>query len=127
MIKVEDKERIRRAYYVEKKSIRQISRELNYARQTVRKAIQSAEPEKYKLKRSRRAPVLGPYKARIEELLQESETMPRKQRYTGHRIYEILEEEGYGGSESTVLFSHLMTPRNRSHRGTGSGGRSPGS
>ena len=102
MIKVEDKEKIRRAYYVEKKSVRQISRELNYARQTVRKAIQSAEPEKYKMKRSRRAPVLGPYKARIGELLQESETMPRKQRYTGHRIYEILEEEGYSGSESSV-------------------------
>ena len=99
---MEDKERIRRAYHVEKKSIRQISRELNYARQTVRKAVQSAEPEKYNLKRSRLAPVLGSYKARIKELLQESEKMPRKQRYTGHRIYEMLEEEGYGGSESTV-------------------------
>lgn len=102
MINVEEKEKIRRAYYVEKKSIRQIARELEYARQTVRKAIQSAEPEKYKLKEPRRAPVLGPYKARIKELLAESETMPRKQRYTSHRIYEIIEAEGYSGSESTV-------------------------
>ena len=102
MIKVEEKERIRRAYYVEKKSVRQIARELNYARQTVRKAIRSAEPERYKLKQARPAPVLGPYKERIKELLAESETMPRKQRYTSHRIYEIIEAEDYSGAESTV-------------------------
>jgi transposase len=102
MIKVEEKEKIRRAYYVEKKSVRQIARELKYARQTVRKAIQSAEPETYKMKRARQAPVLGPYQGRIKELLAESETMPRKQRYTGHRIYELIEAEGYSGSESTV-------------------------
>ena len=102
MIKVEEKEQIRRAYYVEKKSVRQIARELKYARQTVRKAIQSAEPEKYKMKRARQAPVLGPYKEQIKALLAENESMPRKQRYTSHRIFEIVEAEGYSGSESTV-------------------------
>lgn len=102
MIKVEEKEKIRRAYYVENKSVRQIARELKYARQTVRKAIQSAEPEKYKMKRPRQAPILGPYKDQIKELLTESETMPPKQRYTSHRIYELIEAEGFRGSESTV-------------------------
>ena len=102
MIKVDEKEKIRRAYYVEKKSVRQIARELKYSRQTVRKAIQSAEPEKYRLKQPRQAPVLGPYHPRIKELMAESETMPPKQRYTSHRIYELIEAEGYSGSESTV-------------------------
>jgi len=102
MIKVEDKEKIRRAYYVENKSVRQIGRELKYARQTVRKAIQSAEPERYNMKEPRLAPVLGPYKKRIGELLAESETMPPKQRYTSHRIYELIEAAGFTGSESTV-------------------------
>ncbi|MCB0171949.1 MAG: IS21 family transposase [Anaerolineae bacterium] len=102
MIKVEEKEKIRRAYYVEKKSVRQIARELKYARQTVRKALQSAEPEKYKMKRARQAPVLGPYHERIKALLTESETMPPKQGYTSHRIYELIEAEGFTGSESTV-------------------------
>ena len=102
MIKVEEKERIRRAYYVENKSVRQISRELKYARQTVRKAVRSAEPERYKMKQPRPAPVLGPYKERIKALLAESETMPPKQRYTSHRLYEIIEAEGYRGAESTV-------------------------
>jgi len=39
MVTVEKKEEIRRAYFVDKKSIRAISKELNYSRDTVRKAI----------------------------------------------------------------------------------------
>lgn len=59
MIKVEEIERIRRAYYIEKKTIRQIARELNHGRKVVRQAIASAEPSKYTLKQPRSAPVLG--------------------------------------------------------------------
>ena len=102
MIGVEDRERIRRAYFNENKSIRQIARETGHSRPTVRKAIQSAEPTLYTLKMKRSAPVLGPHKVRIDELLAESEQMPRKQRYTGHKIYELIEADGYTGSESTV-------------------------
>jgi len=87
MINVEERERIRRAYFNEEKSIRQIARETGHSRPTVRKAIQSAEPTPYTLNEKRPAPVLGPYKARINELLAENEQMPRKQRYTGHKIY----------------------------------------
>ena len=102
MISVEDCERIRRAYFNEDKSIRQIARETRHSRPTVRKAIQSAEPTPYTLRVKRSAPVLGPYKARIDELLVENEQMPRKQRYTGHKIYKLIEADGYTGSESTV-------------------------
>jgi transposase len=102
MIKVEEIERIRRAYYIEKKTIRQIARELNHGRTVVRKAIASAEPSKYTLKQARKAPVLGPYKARIDELLAENETMPRKQQYTWHKIYELIQKEGYQGSGSNL-------------------------
>jgi transposase len=102
MIRVEDRERIRRAYFIEHKSMRQIARELRHSRDTVKKAIESAEPTAYTLKGPRRAPVLGPYKARIDELLAENERLPRKQRYTGHKIYEDIEHDGYRGSESRV-------------------------
>lgn len=102
MIKVERREEIRRAYFVEGKSIRQIARELRCSRPTVRKAISSAEPTPYTLKAPRPALVLGPYKGRIGELLAESERMPRKQRYTGYKIYQIVEAEDYDGSASTV-------------------------
>ena len=41
MISVEDREKIRRAYFVEHKSLRQIAKELHVARKTIAKAIGS--------------------------------------------------------------------------------------
>jgi transposase len=102
MISVERREQIRRAYFVENKSMRKIARELHCSRDTVKKAIASPEGEPYTLTKPRSAPVLGAYMARIDELMAESERMPRKQRYTGHKIYELIQAEGYTGSESGV-------------------------
>lgn len=102
MISVEKREQIRRAYFIEEKSIRQIAREFRCSRPTVREAIGSAEPETYTLTVPRPAPVLGSYKARIDALLAENKQLPRKQRYTSHKVYELLCAEGYAGSESNV-------------------------
>ena len=99
---VEDYEAIRRAYFVDKLSIRAIHRTLGYDRETVRKAIVQAAPVPYTLEKPREAPVIGPYKQRIIELLKESKKQKRKQRYTAHRIFEILQSEGYSGSEGAV-------------------------
>ena len=82
MLTVQEREKIRRAYFVQNKTIRQIAREFKRSRPTVRKAIACAEAPRYRLEVGRPAPVLGPYKARIDELLVENERMPRKQRYT---------------------------------------------
>ncbi len=103
MIKVDKIERIRRAYYVEGKSMRQIAREYQHSRHTVKKAIASPEESQYRLKEPREAPVLGPYKERIKALLAENEQLPGKHRLTGHRIYQLIQAEGYSGSESGVL------------------------
>ena len=102
MITVQDRERIRHAYFIEQKSIRQIAREQHHAPKTIKKAIASSEAESYSLSKPRPAPVLGPYKAEIERLLAENEKMPRKQRYTTHKIYLAIQEQGYPGSEPTV-------------------------
>lgn len=102
MISVEKREQIRRAFFVEGKSIRRIAREFRCSRPTVRKAIASAEPEVYTPIMPRPAPVLGPYKAQVDDLLTENERLPRKQRYTSHKIYETLWADGYTGSESGV-------------------------
>lgn len=102
MRQVEDYETIRRAYFLEHKSIRAIYRELGYDRETIRKAITHSAPQPYQLKQPRPAPVLGPYKTNIDQLLEDSDRQPRKQRYTAHRIYELLQEQGYPGSEGAV-------------------------
>jgi len=102
MLKVEDYEKIRRAYYIEHKSIRRIAREQGHSRKTVEKALGNSAPVGYQRKAVRVAPMLGEYKLRIEELLVENERLPPKQRYTGHKIYEVLLEAGYKGSESGI-------------------------
>ena len=102
MLEVEEREEIRRAYHIERKKIREISRETGYARQTIRKAIVEANGKKEVKKRKRKAPVLGLYKERIAELYAESERQPRKQRYTAKTIYKLVKQEGYTGSLSTL-------------------------
>ncbi len=99
---VDDYESIRKAYYVEGLSIRQIGKRLHHGRKLVRKAIDHAQPEGYRLKQGRPARVLAAYQARIDVLILESEQLPRKQRYTGHKIYQLLQAEGYSGSESNL-------------------------
>lgn len=102
MLNVELREQIRRAYYIEDKSMRQIAREQGHARKTVKKALEAAEAQPYRRNDDHPAPVLGPYKERIQALLTENEHLPRKQQYTGERIYDVLCAEGYTGSASGV-------------------------
>lgn len=102
MISVDERAEIRHAYYHEQKSMRQIARERGHTWRTVKSAIENAGPVTYTLSKTRPAPVLGPYKERIEELLAENEQLPAKQRYTGDRIYEVIKAEGYKGSASGV-------------------------
>src|SRR6266550_2055440 len=102
MINEDARERMRRAYYLEKKTLRQIAREEGYSRVTIQKAISDASPRTYTLSHPHPAIVLGPYQLRVEELLIQNEQLPRKQRYTSHKIFEILQAEGYTGSESRI-------------------------
>ena len=91
MITVIDRERIRRAYYIEGKTMRQIEREMHHGYWTIRKALASAEHQPYTLSQSKAAPKLGPYKEKIDKLLEQERSLPRKQRFTTHKIYELME------------------------------------
>ena len=116
MKKVDDYEEIRRAYNLEHKSIRAIHRQMGYDRETIRKAIVNPAPDPYRLKKAREARVIGPYQQRITELLDQSEKQRRKQRYTAHRIYEILQGEGYLGSEGAIHNHVCQQRKKRKHR-----------
>jgi transposase len=102
MLKVEDYEALRRAYFRDGLTVRQIAKRFHHGRVVVRKALAEAEPQSYRLQAARVAPVLGPYKSRIDELVVESDRQPRKQRYTAHTIYKQVQQEGYQGSEIAV-------------------------
>jgi transposase len=100
MFTVEERERFRRAYYLDHKSIRRIAQEEGHSREAITQAI--SDPTFSSPPRSRRCPVLGPYQAQIEELLTRNERLPKKQRYTAHRIFILLQADGYQGCESRV-------------------------
>jgi len=102
MKKVEDYEQIRKAYHIEGLSIREISRRYKHGRKLIRKALENTAPGPYQTIQPRNDGILGAYQERILVLLKESEQLPRKQRYTGHKVYKILEKEGYIGCEGSV-------------------------
>jgi transposase len=103
MLQVDDKEKIRRAFFLENKSQRQIAKEFHHARRTIAAALANANPSRYELRTARAAPVLAPYKSIIDQWLQDDRTAPRKQRRTAHRIYtQLCEEFHFTGAESTV-------------------------
>ena len=101
MITVIDRERIRRDYYMDGKSMRQIEQEMGHSYHTIRKALDSAEQPPYTLQEPKPAPVLGAFKEAIDQLLAEEVKLPRKQRYTTHKIFELIEAEGYQGSSNS--------------------------
>jgi transposase len=103
MIEVDEKERLRRAFYIDGKSVRQIAQETEHSRDTVKQALVDPSPTVYRLAKSRPDPVMGPYQEHVDRWLLEDPQRPPKQRHTAHRIYERLREEyGFTGAESTV-------------------------
>jgi transposase len=103
MITVDQKEIIRREYFLNRKSMREIAKELHHGRTAIRKAIYDPGIPTYK--RSVPAPkrTIGPFVAVIQQWLQEDKRRPPKQRHTAKRIYERIKAEyGYQGSDRTV-------------------------
>ncbi len=99
---VDDFARIRQADR-EGLSSRQIATQLGVGRDTVRKALQNAEPTPYKLSEPRPAPVFGPFRPFVDAMLAQDETAPRKQRHTARQVYRrLVAEHGYRGKYDQV-------------------------
>jgi transposase len=102
MLTSEERERIRRAYYIDHKSVRYISIEQGHSRDTINRIIAETPPTSSRRTRRKPAPVFGPFLPRIDVLMEQNERLPQKQRYTAHKIFEVLQSEGYQGCESRV-------------------------
>lgn len=102
MTTVETVGRIRRAYFVQRQSIREIARRLHVSRKTVRKAIE-AEDGKFSYDRAvQPMPRLGAHVAELERLLAENERKPRHERLTPMRLFEALRGQVYEGGYDAV-------------------------
>ncbi len=105
MKSVYDQEAVRKAYWVDGKSQRQIARELGFSRNTVSRLLQTkaGENRRYALQKARAKPALESYQAWIEAVLSADELSPPKQRHTAQRLYERLKIEfGYTGSARSI-------------------------
>jgi len=105
MIKMAQLEDIRKMYFLEELSIREISRITGHHRDTIAKYINLEEtsPPRYRLTKPKAHPVLGPFIPIIDEILETDKNRHRKQKHTGRRIYERLRDEyGFSGGYNTV-------------------------
>ncbi|MEM8760561.1 MAG: IS21 family transposase [Pseudomonadota bacterium] len=102
MLVVETIAKIRRAYFVQGKSIKAICRELRVSRKTVRKVIRSEETAFTYERSSQPQPKIGPWREELDRLLATNAARPSRERLTITRIFEELRGLGYNGGYDAV-------------------------
>src|SRR5690349_24269086 len=117
MVTVETIGRIRRAFWVEHKPIRQIVRELRISRHTVRKAIRGSATEFRYERQVQPQPRLGAFVARLDGMLEANSKRPVRERLTARRLFELLRAEGYEGAYDSVQRHVREWRRQRSQQG----------
>src|SRR5229473_3242307 len=111
MVTVETIGRIRRAFLVDHKPIRQIVRELRISRKTVRKAIRGASTEFRYERGVQPQPRLGEFVGRLDGMLEANSKL------TARRLFELLRADGYRGAYDSVQRHVRAWRRARSQRG----------
>ena len=102
MLIVETIAKIRRTYFVQKKSIKAICREFCLSRKVVRKVIRS-EATAFRYQRGQQPrPRIGPWQDRLDGLLLANEEKAARERLTLVRVFEELRGLGYEGGYDAV-------------------------
>src|SRR5271154_1829287 len=102
MLVLETVAKTRRAYFVQKKPIKAICRELRVSRKVVRKVLRSAATEFHYERGEQPLPRIGPWQDALDQLLASNEAKPGRERLTLIRIFEALRGLGYEGGYDAV-------------------------
>jgi len=102
MLVVETIAKVRRAHFVEGKSIKQICREQRLSRNPVRKVIRSGATEFTYDRTTQPRPKIDPWRSELDDMLAENARRPKRERLTLIRIYEELRNRDYDGSYDAV-------------------------
>ena len=82
-------------------SIRQVCEETGHHFDTIKKMLDHPEPPAFQCP-ERPKPKLGPYLEYIAGVVASDKDMPKKQRHTAKRIFELIREQGYEGGITQV-------------------------
>jgi len=102
MLIVETIRKVRQAHFRDGKAIREICREFNLARNTVRNIIRSGVTDQAYERSDQPRPKLGSFIERLSELLKEDTGKPVRHRKSAQILFEQLQREGYEGGYDTV-------------------------
>jgi hypothetical protein len=102
VVGVEQWAEIGRLYFVKRLSVKEIVRRTGHGRNTIRRAVRSGEPPRYR--RPPRPSRLDPFRDEVQRLLRADPRLP------GKRVRELLEELGYVGGK-TILDDYLRELR----------------
>ncbi len=94
--------KVRLAYHRDHKTIREIARDFNLSRNTVRKIIRTDATEFTYERKVQPRPRLEPFKEQLAKYLQEDSAKPAKQRRTAQLLFEQLQREGFAGGYDSV-------------------------
>jgi transposase len=102
MVTVETIGRVRHAFHVKGKRIKQISRELRLARNTVRSIVRGAATERHYERDAQPLPKLGAFADALDQMLADNAGRGKRERLTFQRLYEALRLSGYSGGYDAV-------------------------
>ena len=82
-------------------SIREVQRQTGLHFNTIKKILAHSSPPEFRCP-ERPKPKIGPYLERIVGILEADQSMPKKQRHTALKIFEVIQGEGYAGGYTAV-------------------------
>src|SRR5271154_4239772 len=119
MLVLETVAKIRRAYFVQKKPIKAICRELRVSRKVVRKVLRSEATEFHYERGEQPLPRIGPWQDALDQLLASNEAKPGRERLTLIRVFEALRGLGYEGGYDAVRRYARVWQRDRAATSVG--------
>ncbi len=104
---------VRRLYYRDGLSRHEISRRTGLHRKTINKMLLYARPPGYRLSRPRSKAKLGPFLGIIDQILEDDQKAPPKQRHTARRILVRLQQEYDFGGSYTIVKDYVRQKKKR--------------
>jgi len=102
MLIVETIRKVRHAYHRDGKKFREIARDFNLSKNTVKKIIRSGITDQQYVRTEQPRPKLGPFAQRLAELLKEDSAKPVRHRRSAQILFEQLQREGFEGGYDSV-------------------------